>query len=73
MIVWQVIYIAPSRQAAEQLRDALSQEGILVSLRVAGISSASGGAHVELLVPRGEAREANEVLNQALGRARHKK
>jgi hypothetical protein len=67
--VWQVIYIAPSRQVAEQLKEALSQEGVLVSLRTAGVSTGEN-AQVELLVPKGEAREAHELLNQALSRAR---
>lgn len=71
--MWQVIYIAPNKQAAEQLRDALSREGILVSLRATGVSTNSGNTHVELLVPQGEAREAHEILNEALGRTRFKK
>lgn len=70
--MWQVIYVAPNKHAAEQLKDALAREGILVSLRAAGTSDVGGG-HVELLVPRGEAREANEILNLTLGRARYKK
>lgn len=71
--MWQVIYIAPNKQAAEQLRDALTQEGILVSLRATGVSTSAGGTHVELLVPQGEALEAHQLLNEALGRARFKK
>lgn len=71
--MWQVIYIAPSKHAAEQLRDALSREGILVSLRATGVSTAAGGTHFELLVPQGEALEANQVLNETLGRTRFKK
>ncbi|HYF78854.1 MAG TPA: glutamate decarboxylase [Symbiobacteriaceae bacterium] len=71
--MWQVIYIAPNKQAAEQLRDALSREGILVSLRATGVSTNGSNTHVELLVPQGEAREAHEILNEALGRARFKK
>jgi hypothetical protein len=71
--VWQVIYIAPNTQAAEQLKEALAQEGILVSLRTTGVSTSSGHSHVELLVPQGEAREAHEILNVALGRTRFKK
>lgn len=73
MVVWQVIYVAPSKQAAEELRDALSREGILVSLRAAGVSTSAGSAHFELMVPKGEAREAHEILNEALGRSRYKK
>ena len=71
--MWQVIYIAPNRQAAEQLKETLSREGILVSLRGTAVSTNSGNTHVELLVPQGEAREAHEILNEALGRARFKK
>lgn len=71
--MWQVIYIAPNKQAAEQLRDALAKEGILVSLRATGVSTNAGGTHVELLVPQGEAREAQEILNETLGRVRYKK
>lgn len=70
--MWTVIYIAPSKQAAEELRDALTREGLLVSLRATGLSTNAGSAHFELLVPKGEAREAHEVLNQALGRSRKK-
>lgn len=68
--MWTVIYIAPNKQAAEELRDALSQEGVLVSLRATGFQGATGSAHVELLVPKGEAREAQEILHQTLGRLR---
>lgn len=71
--MWQVIYIAPNRQTAEQLKDALSREGILVNLRTTGVSTNAGGTHVELLVPQGEAREAHEILTVTLGRTRYKK
>lgn len=71
--MWTVIYIAPSRNSAESLKDALSREGILVSLRATGLSSQSGGSHFELMVPQGEAREAHEILNATLGRSRFKK
>lgn len=71
--MWQVIYIAPTKQAAEDLRDALSREGILVSLRATGVSTAAGGTHFELLVPQGEAVEAHQILNETLGRARFKR
>lgn len=71
--MWTVIYVAPNKQAAEHLRDALTGEGLLVSLRTTGLGTSGGGAQVELLVPKGEAREAHEVLNQVLGRSRHKK
>lgn len=71
--MWTVIYVAPSKQAAEELRDALTREGLLVSLRPTGLSTNGGSSHFELLVPKAEAREAHELLNQVLGRSRHKK
>ncbi len=71
--MWTVIYIAPNKQSAETLKDALSREGILVSLRPTGLSTTAGGAHFELMVPEGEAREANEILNETLGRSPFKK
>jgi len=71
--VWTVIYIAPSRETAARLQEALASEGLLVTLRSTGLSTNGAGAHTELLVPRGEAREANEVLNQALARIRKRK
>lgn len=71
--MWTVIYIAPSKQVAEDLRDALSRDGLLVSLRATGLSTNGGGSHFELLVPKGEAREAHELLNAALGRSRNRK
>lgn len=71
--MWTVIYIAPNKQSAETLRDALSREGILASLRPTGVSTLADRAHYELMVPEGEAREAHEILNEALGRARFKR
>lgn len=71
--MWTVIYIAPNKQSAENLKEALTREGILVSLRATGLQSASGGSHFEIMVPQGEAREAHEILNETLGRTRFKK
>lgn len=71
--MWQVIYIAASKQLADQLQDGLSREGILVSLRATGASAAGAGAQYELLVPRTEARDAQEILNLLLGRAHYTK
>lgn len=71
--MWQVIYIAPNMQTAERLREALEREGILVSLRPTGIATGPRGVHVELLVPQGEAREANAALNAVLGQFRYRK
>ncbi len=71
--MWQVIYIAPNRQKAEELKEALAREGMLVNLRETSLSTHSGNVGVELLVPRTEAREAHELLNDILGRKQHRK
>lgn len=69
--MWTVIYIAPNKSAAENLMAILQQEGIMVSLHVTGLSSASGNSHVEIMVPKGEAAEAHQILNEALGRGKY--
>lgn len=69
--MWTVIYIAPNKTAAERLKQVLTTEGILVNLRATGLASAQTGAGpVEVMVPQGEAREAHEILTDALRRAR---
>lgn len=69
--MWTVIYIAPNRSAAENLMAILQQEGILVSLHATGLSSATGNSHVEIMVPKAEAAEAHQILQEALGRGRY--
>lgn len=68
--MWTVIYIAPNRTAAERLKQVLAAEGILVSLRVTGLATEAGTGPVEIMVPKCEAREAHEILTDALRRAR---
>jgi hypothetical protein len=69
--LWTVIYIAPNRTAAENLKGILQQEGIMVSLRATGLTSSNGNSHVEIMVPKGEAAEAHQILSEALGRGRY--
>ena len=59
--MWKVIYIAPNSKTAERIRELLTAAGLLVTLRPLG---SNGSA--ELLVPRSEAAEALEILNQLL-------
>lgn len=64
--MWTVVYIASSRQLAENLKATLTAEGILVKLRAAGSPKAGdAGAH-EILVPESEAEEAHEIISEAL-------
>lgn len=64
--MWTVVYIASSRQLAEDLKANLTSEGLLVMLRAAGSSQAGDtGAH-EILVPESEAEEAHEIISETL-------
>lgn len=60
--MWTVVYIAPNNSVAEMLRDVLIQEGLLVMLRPLGIPHFGDAGNVEILVPNGEAEEAQEIL-----------
>jgi len=60
--MWTVVYIAPNNSIAEMLRDVLAREGLLVMLRPAGIPHFGVSGNVEILVPKGEAEEAQELV-----------
>ncbi|AVX19875.1 MAG: glutamate decarboxylase [Bacillota bacterium] len=60
----KVVYIAPSKTAAEKLRDVLMAEGFLVSLRPVGLASSTQDDRAyEILVPASELEDALEVIN----------
>jgi len=60
--VWTVVYIAPNRPTAEMLKEMLTKEGLLVMLRSVGVPHLGDSGAVEILVPKGEAEEAHEIL-----------
>ncbi len=60
--MWTVVYIAPNSSVAEMLKEMLTKEGLLVMLRPAGIPHFGEAGNVEILVPKGEAEEAQELL-----------
>lgn len=64
--VWTVVYIAPSMGVAEKVRDLLSSEGLLVTLKTVDLSD-DGRGSIEVRVPEGEAEEAHEILAEHLG------
>ena len=66
--MWTVIYIAANRKLALRLEQALVQEGIMVNLRAIGSARVGKLPGYEILVPKSEAEEANEVINNALVR-----
>ncbi|MDN5347903.1 MAG: hypothetical protein PWP65_1467 [Clostridia bacterium] len=66
--MWTVIYIASSRKKAEQVKEILSREGILVNIRPVGNSQLENVSGYEVLVLESEAEEANEIINNTLTR-----
>ena len=64
--MWTVVYIAPNRPAAEQLKAILTNEGLLVMLRSVGVPHLGDSGSVEILVPESEAEEAHEILTGVL-------
>ncbi|NLT94664.1 MAG: DUF2007 domain-containing protein [Clostridia bacterium] len=64
--MWTVVYIAPNRIIAEQLKEILTGEGLLVNLRSTGVPHLGDSGSVEILVPESEAEEAHEILSSAI-------
>lgn len=64
--MWTVVYIAQNRVIAEQLKQALSNEGLLVMLRPLGVPQLGDAGSVEILVPESEVEEAHEILTGTL-------
>lgn len=60
--MWTVVYIAPNRTVAEQMKSILEMEGILVMLRAIGVPQLGDSGSVEIMVPQSEAEEAAEIL-----------
>ncbi|MFZ5943211.1 MAG: glutamate decarboxylase [Bacillota bacterium] len=64
--MWTVVYIAPNRIIAEQLKQILVAEGVLVNLRSSGVPHLGDSGSVEILVPESEIEEAHEILSSAM-------
>lgn len=64
--MWTVVYIARNRIEAETLKGILDNEGILVTLRAAGVPHFGDLGNVEILVPESEAEEAHMILNSVI-------
>ena len=64
--MWTVVYIAPNRIIAEQIKGVLSAEGLLVNLRFSGIPHLGDSGSVEVLVPESEVEEAHEILSNTI-------
>lgn len=66
LTMWTVVYIAPSVAVAERVKELLSTEGLLVTLKTVEMND-DGRGSVEVRVPEGEAEEAHEILTEHLG------
>jgi hypothetical protein len=60
--MWTLIYLAPDRSTAERIREKMESEGFWVRVR----PSHHVAGQYEVLVPRGELKEAQEVLRSIL-------
>lgn len=60
--MWTVIYIAPTAKLAAKIESALTSEGFLVRAKAINLSK----QQFEILVPKTEVQEAQEVLNTIL-------
>jgi len=67
--VWTVVYIAPTMAVAEKIKELLTTEGLLVTLKPVEVDD-SGRGSIEVRVPEGEAEEAQEILSENMGRFR---
>ena len=64
--MWTVVYISPSRGAAEELKRALGHEGILATIRPLGLPVVGEACNYEVLVLETEAEEAQEMVSTVL-------
>ncbi len=62
--MWKVVYITPNMAIAEQIKTLLTNEGLLVMLRSAGVPHLGDSGPVEVMVPESEAEEASLILTE---------
>ncbi|MGE5558473.1 MAG: putative signal transducing protein [Bacillota bacterium] len=65
--MWTVVYIARNKSTAEYIKKVLEEEGVLVNIKPISITSHAQEQNFEVSVLEGEAEEAMEILNTALG------
>ncbi|MDR5660034.1 hypothetical protein RH915_11085 [Serpentinicella sp. ANB-PHB4] len=61
--MWTVVYMASTRQDADQIKNILEQEGFLVRIRPVGKKNIHGTC--EVLVTESEVEEAYSILMQS--------
>ncbi len=60
--MWTVVYMAQSKQIAENLQDLLTKDGILVKIRPVNKNEENHDNYFEVLVPEAEVEEAHVVI-----------
>jgi len=60
--MWMVVYMAQTKETAEQIRNVLTAEGFLVKLKPVYKNVSSEENYYEILVPKSEANEAHDIL-----------
>ena len=60
--MWTVVYMAQSKEIAENLQELLAKEGILVKLRPVSKIEESINDYFEVLVPEAEVEEAHSII-----------
>ncbi|HAW70727.1 MAG TPA: glutamate decarboxylase [Firmicutes bacterium] len=63
--MWAVVYVAPNEPIATMIKEYLTKEGFLVTIRHIGLPHFGASGSVEVLVPEGEVEEAQEILSGA--------
>jgi len=64
--MWKVIYIAKDISLAKSLKKILKEKGIVTIFNQLEMNQDELNGNVEILVPKCEAQEAVDVINQAL-------
>lgn len=73
--MWTVVYIAPSRAAAEEIKGFLERDGVLAAIRPVNVGGDAdqvlfeSEANYEVLVSEAEVEEAQELVSAALQKA----
>lgn len=62
MRVWTVVYIAKTMYIAEQIREMLENDGMLVKIRPIERNSDNGDGSCEVLVPESEVEQAHGLI-----------
>lgn len=60
--MWTVVYMAQTKDIANNMEDLLSHEGILVKLRPISKNRETNDDYYEVLVPESEVEEAHSVI-----------